>query len=105
MAQYIAVGMSVNPRDGPSTMYIIAPISTTSVITAKRKTKIFLRLARSAPVITPASARYSVSFRMRKMRSSRSTRMVRKNCAPGTNRASHVGAMASRSMMPRKLRA
>jgi hypothetical protein len=86
-------------------MYISEPMSTTSVITAKRNTKILRRLARSADVITPASARYSVSLRIRKMRRSRSTRMVRKNCAPGMISASQVGAMAMRSMMPRKLRA
>ena len=74
MAQYTPTGMLVKPCSGPSTTYIRVPITTTTSSTKDMNTAIFRREADSASARARYSSTYWLSFRIRKMRSSRSTR-------------------------------
>ena len=49
-AQYMATGMLVKPFAGPSTTYISVPITSTTINTNDRNTRILRRLACKAPV-------------------------------------------------------
>ena len=54
---------------------------------------------------TLSTTSYCASFKIRNTRMIRSMRITRRYCAPGTSAAKYVGAMAKRSMTPKKLRA
>src|SRR5918993_347142 len=66
------IGMLVNPRSAPSTMYMTDPEITTTLNTVVMNTVILWRLARSACDSTDASCTYCASLRIRNTRSTRS---------------------------------
>ena len=81
-AQYMPVGMLVNPCSGPSTTYISAPKITTIVINAQTNTEILRRLRAIAVISTLASLEYCTSLSTRNTRSRRSTRITSRYWLP-----------------------
>ncbi|MCY1250993.1 hypothetical protein D9M72_647010 [compost metagenome] len=55
-AQYIALGMLVNPWLGPSITYINVPAMIVMVITVNRNSRILRRLRHSDSISTPLSS-------------------------------------------------
>src|SRR3569623_200630 len=87
IAQYTAVGMLVKPLPGPSITYMRVPSKNTTMATNRMNTRILRRLATRARLSAPYSCTYEVSFRIRNMRSSRSSRISSSACISGISRA------------------
>ena len=87
----------------PSIIYIKVPIETTSITTNRKKTAIFLLLSFSEVSNRSPSIQKVKSLNIRKTRMIRNARITR-YLAPGKKKARYNGSVASKSMIPKKLK-
>ena len=96
--------MLVNPFSSPSTTYIIEPMMMVLMITKYRNTVILPLLAISAfdrKMDCPVNLGW---FNILNNRSNRSARIMEKTLEPTKIMDKYMGKMASKSMMPKKLK-
>ena len=88
----------------PSIIYIKVPIETTSITTNRKKTAIFLLLSFSEVSNRSPSIQKVKSLNIRKTRMIRNARITSRYLAPGKKKARYNGSVASKSMIPKKLK-